>query len=247
MDSIPLLTQPPSKDLLSNIFNPAEDVVADDDDDDDYDDVSSNESLSDTDEKVSEYEENSWSNEPEDEPIGFSFKSKKRLFTKAFDNIKTHFKKGRKQNINSVGFKVLNSRNIPHGKEIEMEITKENEKGIALLKMFGPNRKKQCTIVVNNSQKSYSTFASVLAGDIIKPLLDSFISGEGWIKVFNSPKTQIPKEQNSKDYKQKHACKECTKKFAYEKALKNHIEKVHQMSPKEVSFSCNKCEYKSVD
>ena len=50
------------------------------------------------------YNENSW---PKEDPSGFSFKGKKKLFVKAVENIKVLMKKGNQKVVEYITFKVL--------------------------------------------------------------------------------------------------------------------------------------------
>ena len=81
-----------------------------------------------------EYEENSWPDNAE-EPTGFSYKGKKRVFIKAVENVKILMKKGTHKLIDDkVTMRVMDSRNIPHGTEMDVEVTKDKERGFAILK-----------------------------------------------------------------------------------------------------------------
>ena len=77
------------------------------------------------DEDDKKYHEKCW---PEDDPIGFSFKGKKRTFIKAFENIKVHMKKANKIELADIAFRVLDMRKINSGVEIEVEIVKKMRK-----------------------------------------------------------------------------------------------------------------------
>ena len=90
-------------------------------------------------------------------------------------------KKGNLKVLDSLSFKVLDSRKIPHGLEYDVEVLKEKERGIAILKIFGPNTKKGCTLMVNKSKKHEVKFVEMLALDVIKKLIDMFSSDDGLI------------------------------------------------------------------
>ena len=85
------------------------------------------------------YNENSW---PKEHPSGFSFKGKKKLFVKAVENIKVLMKKGNQKVVETITFKILDCRKMNHGNEYDVEISKDNDRGVAVLKIFGPNGKK---------------------------------------------------------------------------------------------------------
>ena len=158
-----------------------------------------------------EYEESSWP-EKSEEPTGFTFRGKKRGFEKAVENIKILMKRGTKRILNKLTMIVMDSRTIPHGNEMDIEVSNEKEKGVAVLRIFGPNSKKECTIVASNKKKSDLIFVKILAKDIIKPLIDKFISGEGWINLFC-------KVNSNKKVVKENCCIYCDKGFKTDKNL----------------------------
>ena len=68
-----------------------------------------------------QYEVNYWRKE-EEVPTGFTFKSKKKIFVKAVDNIKIKLKKGVEFVIDDLKIKILDRRNGQNGAEIDKEI-----------------------------------------------------------------------------------------------------------------------------
>ena len=70
------------------------------------------------------------------------------------------------ESINNVAFKVLGVRN--KGKkseevEINVEMKKDNNRGVASLKIFGPSKKKGCTIMVTKLKKHDMKLVEMLA------------------------------------------------------------------------------------
>ena len=114
---------------------------------------------------------------------------------------------------------VMDSRTIHHGNEMDIEVSNEKEKGVAVLRIFGPNSKKECTIVASNKKKSDLIFVKILAKDIIKPLIDKFISGEGWINLFS-------KVNSNKKVVKENCCIYCDKGFKTDKNLRTHVKKI---------------------
>ena len=176
------------------------------------------------------YDEQSW---PSEEPTGFRFRGKARSFRKAVENIKILMKKSKQSFINEIQIRVLDSRKIPHGSEAEIEICKDNEKGAAIMKIFGPNKKKEYTICVTKAKKCDNLYVNVLAKDIIKPLLNSFISGEGWSKLVRSVQNQKLAESNFK-------CKVCSISFLTSQLLKDHLHEKHEA---QTLTKCEDCDY----
>ena len=100
--------------------------------------------MSDSDEDEEEcadndYEMTSW-NGNADEPAGFRFKGKTK-FPKAVEFIKLKLKRSKtEKEINGLKYRVLSMREIDHGKEYDVEDTRDNDNGIASVKIFGPNK-----------------------------------------------------------------------------------------------------------
>ena len=74
----------------------------------------------------------------------------------------------------------MDTRKMPHGIEYDIECVKNKEKGISVLKIYGPNPKKGCTVMINKSREYENKFVSLLADDIIKFLLDNYELTDGW-------------------------------------------------------------------
>ena len=49
--------------------------------------------------------------------------------------------------------------------EYEVEISKDKERGVAILKIFGPSAKKGCTLMINKSKKFEVKFVEILTFD----------------------------------------------------------------------------------
>ena len=126
-----------------------------------------------------QYVENSWKDD-EELKSGYSFKGKKPVFLKAVENIKILMKKGANKEINSLKFRVLDSRKAKKSSEFDVEIVRGTERGLAMLKIYGPNGKNECTLMTTKCKKQDAVFVKLLALDIVKPLLNAFITGEGW-------------------------------------------------------------------
>ena len=182
------------------------------------------------------YEENRW---PKENPTGYSFKGKKRPFVKIVENMKLLMKKGNEKIIGNVNFKVLDSQKVPHGVEHEVELIKNKEKGVAILKIFGPSTKKGCTLMMNKAKKNDTKFVDILTFDIVKQLIDRYGHGDGWIELLKVN----PKVAKKDDSKKSHYCHFCNNGFCNIKNLKIHIEKYHQVS---VSYRCERCDFSSV-
>ena len=181
------------------------------------------------------YEESSW---PKINPTGYSYKGKKEAFVKAVKNLELLMRNGHKKESANISIKILETKQIPNGKEKEIEIEKGKEKGNASIKFYGPS-KKGCTVIVNKTKKNDVKFAVMLALDVVKPFLDNFIAGEKGNDPF---KTTISKAMQ-KALGKSHNCNFCDKTFASERTLNIHIKRNHAME----IISCSICEYKTSD
>ena len=145
-----------------------------------------------------EYDEHFWCKD-KDVPVGYTFKSKKQDFVKACDNIKSTFKKdqkGAQKHMENLAFRILDSRNKENGPEMDIEISKNKERGNAVLKFYGPNSKSgECTLMITKSKRHDVKFVKILANEIIKKMLDKFMSGEGWDTILT--KTAIQDVKNN--------------------------------------------------
>ena len=119
--------------------------------------------------------------------------------------------------------------------KLQIEVKKEKERGVAILILFGPNKRNVATVMINKWKKNDIKFVETLAIDVIKQLLDRFDSEDGWLKVIKV----IQNIENQK--KKQHFCHVCNNGFATEKDVKVHIEKFQQL---EVNYSCEVCDYK---
>ena len=118
---------------------------------------------------------------------------------------------------------------------MDIEITKNKERGVAVLKFYGPNSKTgESTLMINKSKRYDVKFVKILAIDVIKKMIDTFISGEGW-NFISKKTTQTKKKQFN--------CPTCKKIFKSEKNLNIHKEKYHIQN----RYSCDNCGYEATD
>ena len=110
----------------------------------------------------SSYKEKIWGKDEGGEQVtdGYVFRGKK-TFEKAREGLDKLFKKGRKNVKNGVEFRALDRRVKGVELEIEVEVAFKNEKGIALLKLYGPNKKKENVVSVTRNKGSYPKFVSI--------------------------------------------------------------------------------------
>ena len=162
---------------------------------------------------------------PEEEPICVRFKGKKPIFVKSVETLNDLLKRGEGSCVNNVTFKVLDVRTMPYGMEYDVQSTKDKERGVSVLKIYGPNQKKGCTIMICKSREYEKKFVSILGNDIVKHFLDNFEATDGW-------KTLLEKASFKKP-----SCQMCKKTFCNEKNLRTHMKKYH------TNIKVIKCEF----
>ena len=167
------------------------------------------------------YKESFWPAKP-DTPKGFTFKGRNKMMAFAMEKIKNTFKTRMEKEINVTKFKILDSKLHGGATQIIVEIISKAERGIAIAEFWGPNKRKECTILIKKSKEHDEKFVSILAKKIIQPCLDNIMNGKSLDDLLK--KRKINK------------CSICDKNFSSSKYLKVHITKIH-------TTVCNKCEY----
>ena len=139
-----------------------------------------------------EYEEKVWGKDDHGEFItdGYTFKGK-RAFNKAIVGLKATMKKGVEHVIEKIKFKALDARNNGAGFEIVIEVTEIGNRGVAILKLFGPNVRKLNVVSVTKSKGSGHEFVIILAEKIVKPLMAKYLKDEIAVDPFVEVKKEI--------------------------------------------------------
>ena len=147
-------------------------------------------------------------------------------------------KKGNKRTSDNSDIRVIDASNIPNGIERLVEVVKNNEKGNVVVKFYGPNKKRGCTVMVTKTKDHAVQFAFSLAQEVVKPLLDSFISGQGWTDLFKVPLSKTMQKAPGKTQ----ICDKCDKRFASDKTLAIHVNSFHK---NEMKHACELCAFKA--
>ena len=116
----------------------------------------------------SQYKEKKWGKTQEGEYIidGYTFKGK-QSFKKAKVGLEALLKKGAKGDVEGTKYRVLDTRVKGTGLEIEMEIVGNGTRGVAVLKLYGPNSKtKEYNVMVTKSKESGHEYVLILAEKI---------------------------------------------------------------------------------
>ena len=146
-----------------------------------------------------------------------------RVFKKAADGLKEVMKKGAQNEICETKFKVLDARQKGAGLEIEVELVDKGSRGVGVVKLYGPNSRKEYVVTVTKSKGSENKYVTLLAENIVKPLMTKFLSGDD---DFNLEKDVIQKTYSAKkNTKNLFKCQFCEKVLKSPAGLKCHITK----------------------
>ena len=97
------------------------------------------------------------------------------MFGKAVDGLRKVMIKGSQGEINGINFKSLDTRKIGTEMTIDVEIHDGKQRGIALLKLYDINNKKENVVMVSKSKKSDHEFVTILAEKVTKPLMEKLM------------------------------------------------------------------------
>ena len=92
------------------------------------------------------------------------------------EEFKKFFKKGIEHDIDGIKIKALDAREKGNGLEIDIEMTDKDGRGVAVLKLYGPSKRKENVVMVNKSKQSDSKFVVKLAENIIKPWMNKILN-----------------------------------------------------------------------
>ena len=175
------------------------------------------------------YKEKIWGKTESGENItdGYVFRGK-RTFQRAREGLEQMMTKGFKNEKNGVNYRVLDNRIKGVENEIEIEVIHNNDKGETMLKLYGPNKKKENVVSVTRSKGSDYKFITIFAENVIKPLMNEFLQG----KVLKSIKES--NEKDREDLSKAFKCQFCDKTSPSKSGLKCHVTKMHPNAIKEV-------------
>ena len=173
-----------------------------------------------------EYKEKIWGKDEGGEHIidGYTFQGK-RAFGKAQEGLMEYLRKGVVRDVNEVKIKVLDVRKIGAGTDIEIEMTENKARGIAVLKLYGPNKNNECVITINKSKESDHKYVKMLSEKVVKPLVRDFLVDNIDLDSFEDEAMGSSPEDDS-PYVFK--CPFCDKTWYSSPGLKCHITKKHK-------------------
>ena len=173
------------------------------------------------------YIESRWSHDDSGEDItdGYGYRGK-RTFDRALEGLKTTLEKGYQDEVNGVKFKVLDKRKKGVELEIEIGMVEGKNKGNAMVKLYGLNKRKENVVLVTKSKGNDSLFVEILAHKVIKPVMNAFLKGnpEKILNLKNKSKTAVT--VGGKEITP-NKCSHCEKTSFSIPGLKSHITKMH--------------------
>ena len=88
--------------------------------------------------------------------------------------------KGQPQELENIKFTALDTKIQGCGLEIDVEVRNNRDRGVAVLKIYGPkeDNKKDNTVTVSKFKQSNSKFVVILAEKVVIPLMDRYLSGD---------------------------------------------------------------------
>ena len=179
------------------------------------------------------YEEKTWGKEEDGESItdGYSFRGK-QSFHKIVQELKVAMKKGIQREIEGIQFKALDLRKKGAGLEIDVEIIENDNRGVAKMKVYGPNKKKENVVMLSKSKESDSRYVTILSEKVIKPMMKRIVSGDlQFVEKGSSSvkKTISLKGRKSNSFK----CPFCDVTSYSSPGLKGHITKKNNENQKQ--------------
>ena len=173
----------------------------------------------DTDVVSKAFKEKKWYKYEDGEKIANGYSLRGRLsFKKAVEGLLDNLKKGVSKDIAGTNFRVLDARKNGIALDIEIEMIDNGDKGIAMLKIYGPyskKEKKDNVVMVTKSKQSDIKFVTILAERIVKPLIAGYCS------------KKTSHESSKKDDLLR--CPFCDKTSTSSPGMKGHITKMHKV------------------
>ena len=178
----------------------------------------------DRDEAPSQYKEKKWGKTEDGQYVidGYAFRGR-QSFNKVVEGMKKFFKKGIEHDMDGIKTKALDAREKGNGLEIDIEMTDKDGRGVAVLKLYGPSKRKENVKMVNKSKQSDLKFVIKLAENIIKPWMKKILSQNKLIET--SPMKKSVSRKGKRVILLK--CPHCDVTSYSSPGLKGHITKKH--------------------
>ena len=126
---------------------------------------------------ITEFREETWGKNVEGEHVtdGYKFRGK-QPFKKAKEDLEKLLVRGAQFKVGNIEIIILDARN--KGIEVEVDIqlnVKDKKGGNAIVKLYGPNERKENIVTITKSKQSDIKFVTLLAQKVIKPLTKTFL------------------------------------------------------------------------
>ena len=173
---------------------------------------------------TSQYKEKNWGKDENGQKVvdGYSFRGK-QSFQKVVEGFKNIMKRGVENDFNGTKFKALDIRKQGNGLEIDIQITEKNDRGKAVMKLYGPSsKKKENVVMVTKYKESDSKYVLKLTENVVKPMMQKMLNQvETKISIKKSVSSKIKRQTLLK-------CPFCEVTSHSSPGLKGHITKKHQ-------------------
>ena len=171
------------------------------------------------------YTENKWykNNSIKEAVTGYSLRGGYKLKS-AVAGLKATLKRGVTKTFEETHIRVLDDRENGVALDIDIELMTKLERGIAMVKLYGPydqKEKKDNVIMITKNKRSPVKFVEILAEKIIKPLIAKFVKEENL-------------DENTEEL---NSCSVCERTFKSPAGLKTHKTTKHKAQSREISSS----------
>ena len=108
---------------------------------------------------------------------GYKFRGK-QPFQKAKEELEKLMIRGNRFEVGKLLLKVLDSRNKGIENEVDVQMNENGNRGVAIVKLYGPNKRKENTVTITKSKQSDIKFVTLMAEKVIRPLIKKFLGLE---------------------------------------------------------------------
>ena len=125
-----------------------------------------------------EYKEETWGKKVDGEDItdGYKFRGK-QPFRKAKEGLEKLLVRGAKFDDGNLKFIVKDARDKGIEREVDIEMN------VAVVKLYGPNKRKENVVTVTKSKQSDVKFVTLMAKKAIRQLIKKFLGVENFDKI----------------------------------------------------------------
>ena len=127
---------------------------------------------------TSQFKEKNWGKNENGQKVvdGYSFRGK-QTFLKVVEGFKNIMKKGIENELDGTIFTALDSRKQGNGLEIDVEIADKNDRGKAVMKLYGPSsKKKENVVMVTKYKESDSKYVEKLTENVVRPMIKRMLN-----------------------------------------------------------------------